>query len=44
MRLLYGEAEQNTKMFFFFFSTLILSFQIQLQKILPPFDKLNETE
>ena len=30
---LYGQGEQNTKMFFFFYLTLIQSFRIQLQKI-----------
>ena len=38
-RLRYGVGKHNTKIFFFFFQTLILSFRIQPQKSLPTFDK-----
>ena len=38
-RLRYGVGKHNTKIFFFFFQTLIRSFRIQPQKILPTFDK-----
>ena len=42
--LTFVAKEHKTKTFFFFSQTLIQSFRIHLQKILPTFDKLNEME
>ena len=38
------DGNKKTKTFFFFSSTLMQSFRIQLQKNLPTFDELNEME
>ena len=43
-RSLYGVCEHGAYIFFFFFQTQIRSLRIQPQKILPTFNKLNETE